>query len=69
MSANSKGALLALMAFGVFATHDVFIKTLGAIYSPIQILFFSVLFSFPLAAVSLLRDNTADTLLPRHPYW
>lgn len=69
MSANAKGALLALLAFGIFATHDVFVKTLGAIYSPIQIVFFSVLFSFPLATVMLMRDAKPGTLLPRHPWW
>ncbi len=64
-----KGPFLALVAFGIFATHDVFIKILGGVYSPIQILFFSVLFSFPLAALFLLRDQTEGTLIPRHPYW
>lgn len=69
MSSNAKGALLALIAFGVFATHDVFVKTLGAIYSPIQIVFFSVLFSFPLATIMLMRDAKPGNLLPRHPWW
>jgi drug/metabolite transporter (DMT)-like permease len=69
MSSNAKGALLALIAFGVFATHDVFVKTLGAIYSPIQIVFFSVLFSFPLATIMLMRDSKPGNLLPRHPWW
>lgn len=69
MSQNAKGAILALIAFGLFATHDVFIKTLGAIYSPIQIVFFSVLLSFPLATVMLMRDAKHGTLLPVHPWW
>lgn len=69
MSSNAKGAILALIAFGVFASHDVFIKILGEDYSPIQIIFFSVLFSFPLATVMLMRDSTPGTLLPRHPWW
>lgn len=69
MTPNAKGALLALVAFGVFSTHDVVIKVLGATYSPIQIVFFSVLFSFPLATMWLLRDQTSGTLIPRHPYW
>ncbi|WP_223420992.1 DMT family transporter [Tateyamaria pelophila] len=69
MSPNVKGALLALIAFGLFATHDVFVKTLGAIYSPIQIVFFSVLLSFPLATVMLMRDAKPGTLLPVHPWW
>jgi len=66
---NLKGALFALTAFGIFATHDVVIKVLGGSYSPIQIVFFSVIFSFPLATMFLLRDSTQGTLIPRHPYW
>lgn len=69
MSPNAKGAFLSLIAFGVYATHDVFIKTLGATYSPIQIVFFSVLLSFPLATVMLMRDAKPGTLLPVHPWW
>ncbi|GFE64653.1 DMT family transporter [Litoreibacter roseus] len=70
MSKNAKGALYALIAFGIFATHDVIIKILGAAaYSPIQIVFFSVLFSFPLATMYLMRDATSGTLIPKHPYW
>ena len=33
MSSNVKGALLALVAVGLYSTHDVFIKILGATYS------------------------------------
>ncbi len=69
MSPNIKGALLALLAFAIFATHDVFVKTLGAVYSPFQIVFFSVLFSFPLAMIVLMRDAQPGTLVPRHPWW
>lgn len=68
-SSNVKGALAALMAFGVFAGHDVIIKIVGGSYSPIQIVFFSVLFSFPLAMLYLMRDVEPGTLLPRHPWW
>jgi drug/metabolite transporter (DMT)-like permease len=69
MSPNLRGALFALLAFAIFSTHDVIIKVLGGSYSPIQIVFFSVLLSFPLATVMLMRDSTADTLIPRHPWW
>ena len=69
MSGNMRGALIALLAFGVFSTHDVVIKTLGASYSPIQIVFFSVVLSFPLATIMLMRDSTQGTLIPRHPWW
>ncbi len=66
---NARGALLALGAYGVFATHDVFVKTLGAVYSPFQIIFFSVLFSFPLVTFMLMRDPTSGNLRPKHPWW
>ncbi len=69
MTPNAKGALLALIAFALFAGHDTLIKSLGARYAPMQIVFFSVLLSFPLATVMLLRDETRDTLIPRHPGW
>jgi len=58
-----------MLAFALFATHDVFIKILGQTYSPFQIIFFSVLFSFPLATVMLLRDDTKADLRPVHPWW
>jgi drug/metabolite transporter (DMT)-like permease len=66
---NTKGVLFALAAFGIFATHDVVIKVLGATYSPFQIIFFSTLFSFPLVSFMLIRDETAGNLRPVHPWW
>lgn len=66
---NIKGALLALAAFGLFATHDVGVKALGQTYSPFQIIFFSVLLGFPLATIMLMRDQTPGTLQPVHPWW
>ncbi|MEL7301249.1 MAG: DMT family transporter [Pseudomonadota bacterium] len=69
MSVNLRAVTLALAAFGLFATHDVIVKLLGADYSAFQIVFFSVLFSFPVATVLLLRDETSGTLIPKHPWW
>jgi len=69
MSSNAKGALLALLAFAIFSTHDVIVKILGGVYSPFQIVFFSVLLSFPLAMIMLMRDAKPGTLVPVHPYW
>ncbi len=66
---NLRGAIFALIAFAVFATHDVFVKILGGYYSPFQIIFFSVLFSFPLVTLMMMRDSTVGTLIPRHPWW
>lgn len=69
MSPNLRGAAFALVAFGLYATHDAVVKTLGGTYSPVQIVFFSVLLSFPLATLMLMRDAKPGTLLPVHPWW
>lgn len=69
MNNNIKGALLALASFAIFATHDVFLKYLGGTYAPFQILFFAVLFGFPLTLLLLLFDKTQANLRPRHPWW
>lgn len=69
MGPNARGALLALGAFGIYATHDAVVKLLGGDYSPFQLIFFSVLFSFPLALVTMMRDRAPGTLVPRHPWW
>ncbi|NDR57812.1 DMT family transporter [Aliiruegeria sabulilitoris] len=69
MQNNTKGALTALLAFGLFSTHDVVVKYLGGTYSTFQIVFFSVLLGFPLAALMLMHDNTPGNLRPRHPWW
>ncbi|MBU3031813.1 DMT family transporter [Paracoccus marinaquae] len=66
---NIRGALLQLAAMGIYATHDVVIKTLGATYPAFQILFFASLLSFPLVSVMLMRDRTPGTLWPVHPGW
>ncbi len=66
---NLKAALIAISAFGLFATHDVVVKVLGGFYSPFQIIFFSVLLSFPLATLMLMRDATSGHLRPVHPWW
>ncbi|MGY6548111.1 MAG: DMT family transporter [Roseinatronobacter sp.] len=63
------GPLLALGAFALFSVHDVIIKTLGETYSPVQIVFFSVLMGLPLAMLLLMRDPTDGNLLPRRPGW
>jgi S-adenosylmethionine uptake transporter len=66
---NPLGAALALLSFGIFATHDVAVKILGAHYSSIQIIFFSVVFGFPLVVVMLIRDRSDGNLRPVHPWW
>jgi drug/metabolite transporter (DMT)-like permease len=64
-----RGVLFALTAFAVFAVHDVVVKFLGGHYSPFQIIFFSVLLSFPLVTLMLMRDPTPGHLRPVHPWW
>lgn len=66
---NVRGALLALLSMGIYASHDVVVKYLGSTYSAVQILFFSALLSFPLVALISLSDRQGGTLRPRHPWW
>ncbi|MFT6224499.1 MAG: drug/metabolite transporter (DMT)-like permease [Paracoccaceae bacterium] len=69
LSSNTKGAVLALAAFGIYSSHDVIVKVLGNSYSAFQIVFFSVLLGFPLATLMLMRDTTGGNLVPIHPWW
>ncbi|PWK60240.1 DMT family transporter [Roseicyclus mahoneyensis] len=64
-----RGVALALAAFGIFATHDVLIKYLGGSYSPFQIVFFSVLFGFPMVTLLMMRDAKESNLRPVYPMW
>ena len=69
MRSNTKAALLGFAGFAIFATHDVIVKYLGVTYGPAQILFFSAMFGFPMVSMMLVRDTSADTMTPRHPWW
>ena len=69
MSPTLRGALFSLTAFGLYATHDVVVKFLGASYAPFQTIFFSTLLSFPLVTLMLMRDRTDGNLRPRQPVW
>lgn len=64
-----QGAALALLAFGIFATHDVVVKFLGGQYSAFQIVFFSVLMGFPFVSLMLIGDRVDGNLRPKHPGW
>lgn len=66
---NIKGIGFALASMGVFATHDVIIKLLGAHYPSLQVLFFSSLLSFPLVSLVLMQERRPGTLRPHHPGW
>lgn len=69
MSNTIKGALLSLAGFGIYASHDVVIKFLGADYSALQIIFFSGLMGFPLVSLMLLSDRSDGNLIARRPGW
>lgn len=69
MSPTLRGALFALAAFGLYATHDVVVKDLGRSYTSFQLIFFSGLLSFPFVSILLLSDRTDGNLVPRHPWW
>ncbi len=66
---NIRAAVLSLVAFALYATHDVVVKFLGSDYSPIQIIFFGGLFSFPMLTILMMGDRTDGHLRPRHPWW
>lgn len=66
-SVNLAGALFALLGFALFSAHDVIVKMLGDTYSVFQIIFFSVLFSFPIAVLFHLPERNEYNLMPRHP--
>lgn len=68
-AAQLRGVALALASFAIYATHDVLIKYLGGIYSPFQIVFFSVLFGFPLVTLLMMRDGKGSSLKPVYPRW
>ncbi|MCZ0960022.1 DMT family transporter [Paracoccus benzoatiresistens] len=69
VASNVRGAALALLAMGIYATHDAVIKTLGAQYPALQVLFFSSLLSFPLVTLVIMRDPKPGTLRPSNPGW
>ena len=69
MSPNAKGAIYALLGFALSSAHDVIVKYLGGNYSTFQILFFSVLFSFPMVLTMHLRERSSQDLIPKHPWW
>ncbi len=62
------GLGFAALGFGLFATHDAIIKTLGATYSVFQIIFFGVLFAFVPMALMILTDRAVDNFRPHHPW-
>ena len=68
MSGTTRGIGFALLAFAIYSGHDAIIKILGANYSAFQLVWFTVLMSFPLTSVILIRDTRPGTLRPVHPW-
>lgn len=67
LSPNAAGALIALAAFAVFASHDALIKRLAGQYSPVQIVFSIAVFTFPMLLVMIAANRQPFTLIPRNP--
>ena len=65
---NLKGALLALVSFAIFSSHDAAIKALGASYHAAQIVLFSALFGLPAALLLIMRERSPITLRPVDPW-
>jgi S-adenosylmethionine uptake transporter len=66
MSPLLKGALIGLVAFGLFSMADATIKFLGGQYHPVQIVAFAGLFTLPLIGLLWLRAPVS--LRPVHPW-
>ena len=62
--ATLSGIGLAALSFGIFASHDVLVKILGAEYSIFQIIFFSALFSFAPMTLVMSADRAVDNFQP-----
>jgi len=58
----------ALLAFGLFSSHDAIVKGLGVNYSVFQIIFFSGLFAFVPMTLMMTIDSKMDNFRPHHPW-
>ena len=63
------GALLGLLAFGLFAGYDMSVKFLGGGYNSFQIMFFAGLMAFPMVTAFALFSGDQGSLKPRQPRW
>ena len=68
-SSVTRGLFHALLAFGLFSTHDAIVKVLGENYSVFQIIFFSALFAFVPVSILMTADGVVDNFRPRHPWY
>lgn len=61
------GPVLALVAFGLYATHDVLIRILGETYNVVQIVFYMSLLGFPMLMLMQLRNPAPVSLRVQNP--
>ena len=61
------GPVLALMAFGLYATHDVLIRILGETYHVFQIVFYMSLLGFPMLMLLQVRNPAPVSLKAHNP--
>ena len=66
---TKRGFGLGLLAFGIFATHDALIKSLGGSYSVFQLIFFATLFAFVPVTLVMMADKSEGNFRPKHPWW
>jgi|LNFM01.2.fsa_nt_gb S-adenosylmethionine uptake transporter len=64
---NLKGALLGLLAMGLFAVSDIGVKFLGGGYHPFQIIFFAGVLSLPLVLLNIMAGPAGASLRPERP--
>lgn len=69
MNANIRAAGFGLLGYALYAVHDLIVKLVGSSYGTVQILFFALLFAFPLVSLMMVHDLTEANLRPRHPWW
>ena len=69
MTQSLKGLLAGFAGYAIFSAHDVVVKQLSQSYSIFQILFFSIVFGFPVAILLHAREVSERNLFPVHPYW
>ncbi len=64
-----RGAILGIVAMGIFAAYDILVKFMGGDYSPFQIMFFTGIAAVPLVMAHMIWDPTPDHFRPKLPRW
>lgn len=60
---------MALVAFALYATHDVLIRVLGETYNVLQLMFYMAVFGLPMLMVMAIADPQPQSLRARNPGW